>query len=348
MDNKRLVAVAVVCISVMSTLGSPVLAEKSKQESKNEQTKLESEKKTLEEEARKQDQEVQQLEQKLDDHYKEMNEQASLLAETEYKLELQEKKVKNLLRSMYTENYLYPLTQLFDANNLNDFVERYDFTIFFLNEQQRAVTELKETKQTAQEKKKTLADLGAKQDQVLKETQQKQEDLEAKITKLGKDIRTLKETEDQTELSDRDRTLIAPHDKVAKGSGQYMWPVGSGGGTITDTFGTRGGSHKGLDIAAPPKTPILAADSGEVSMVSSGGGYGNCIIISHGGGIQTRYAHISSGTILVKPGQSVSKGQQIAGVGNTGNVRGARGGYHLHFEVMINGVATNPSRYISR
>ncbi|TCP69626.1 murein hydrolase activator EnvC family protein [Baia soyae] len=343
MGNKRLVAVAVVCVSVMSTLGSPVLAEKSK----NEQTKLESEKKTLEEEARKQDQEVQQLEQKLDDHYKQMTEQASLLAGTEYKLELQEKKVKNLLRSMYTENYLYPLTQLFDANNLNDFIERYDFTMFFLNEQQRAVEELKETKQVAQEKKKKLADLGEKQDQVLKETQQKQDELEKKIAQLGKDIRTLKETEDQTELNEQDRTLIAPHDKVAKGSGQYTWPVG-GGGTITDTFGTRGGSHKGLDIAAPPKTPILAADSGVVSMVSSGGGYGNCIIISHGGGIQTRYAHISSGTILVKPGQSVSRGQQIAGVGNTGNVRGARGGYHLHFEVMINGVATNPSRYISR
>ncbi|SFX22708.1 Murein DD-endopeptidase MepM and murein hydrolase activator NlpD, contain LysM domain [Thermoactinomyces sp. DSM 45891] len=347
MGNKRLVAIAIVCVSVMGTFDSPVLAEKLKQGSKNQQTKLENEKKTLEDEARKQDLEVQQLEQKLDEHYKEMNEQASLLAGTEYKLELQEKKVKNLLRSMYMENYLYPLTQLLDANNLNDFLERYDFTMFFLNEQQRAVTELKEIKQMAQDKKKKLADLGEKQDQVLKETKQKQDELEKKIAQLGKDIRTLKATEDQTDLSERDRTMIAPHDKVAKGSGRYIWPVG-GGGMITDTFGTRGGSHKGLDIAAPPKTPILAADSGVVSMVSSGGGYGNCIIISHGGGIQTRYAHISSGTILVKPGQSVSRGQQIAGVGNTGNVRGARGGYHLHFEVMINGVATNPSRYVSR
>lgn len=328
-------------------LGSSVFAEKSFQQLKKEQTNLENEKKKLESEARKLDEEVKQLESELADYHEEMNQQAALLIKTEQKLELQKKKLESLLSSMYTENYLHPMVQLFEANNINDFLERYDFMIFFLGEQHQAISDFKEIQHKAQERRKELADLSKKQDKVLKQVQQKHELLELKIAKLGKEIRILKESTDRFYLSDRDRKINSTYDKVAKGTGRFIWPVQ--GGTITDTYGSRGGRHDGLDISARPNTPVFASDQGIVSLVTiDPDGYGHYLVINHGPGTQTLYAHVSAYSIRVKQGQSVAKGQQIAGVGNTGRVRGQRGGYHLHFEVRVNGTPRNPLKYVSR
>ena len=112
-------------------------------------------------------------------------------------------------------------------------------------------------------------------------------------------------------------------------------------GIITSEFGGRWGTvHKGLDIGAAEGTPIKAAAGGTVTFSGwNNGGYGNLVIISHGNGVETYYAHCSS--VNVKAGQSVSQGQLISRVGNTGNSFGA----HLHFEVRVNGVAQNPRNY---
>lgn len=331
----------------MSMLGSSVFAEKSLQQIQKEQTNLENEKNKLENEARKLDEEVQQLESVLADYNEEMNQQAALLIESEQKLELQKRKLESLLRSMYTENYLHPMAQLFEANNLNDFLERYDFMIFFLGEQHQAISDFKEIQQKAQERRKELVDLSRRQDEVLKKAQQKRRSLELKILKLGKEIRILKATSDKFYLSDRDRNITSPYDRVAKGTGRFIWPVQ--GGALTDTFGSRGGRHDGIDIAARPFTAIYAADQGMVSLVKyDKSGYGHYLIISHGSGVQTLYAHVPLSSIEVKPGESVKKGQRIAGVGNTGRVRGQRGGYHLHFEIRVNGTPKNPLAYVSK
>ncbi len=113
-------------------------------------------------------------------------------------------------------------------------------------------------------------------------------------------------------------------------------------GTITSRFGVRSrDNHKGIDIGAPKGTPIKAAASGTV--VHSGNkndGYGNYIILSHGNGVQTYYAHCSQ--LLVSKGENVKQGQVIAKVGSTG----ISTGNHLHFEVRINGVAQNPQNYV--
>ena len=120
-------------------------------------------------------------------------------------------------------------------------------------------------------------------------------------------------------------------------------------GVVTSRFGGRsspGGvgstNHKGVDIGASKGTPIAAAAAGTVTVAQYGynGGYGNYVIVSHGNGIQTVYAHCNS--LNVSVGQSVAQGQQIATVGNTGNSTGN----HLHLEIRVNGVAQNPQNYL--
>lgn len=109
-------------------------------------------------------------------------------------------------------------------------------------------------------------------------------------------------------------------------------------GAITSAYGPRWGRlHKGLDIARSYGSPIQAAQAGKITRASWFGAYGLCVEISHGNGVVTRYAHMSS--ISVKVGQSVAQGQLIGKVGSTGNSTGP----HLHFEKIVKGVAVNPN-----
>ena len=107
--------------------------------------------------------------------------------------------------------------------------------------------------------------------------------------------------------------------------------------------------HLGTDFAAANGTPIYAVADGVVSAAAAVSSYGNCVQISHGtddsgNRYDTLYAHLSS--FAVSAGQQVSRGDVIGYVGNTGNVYGANGGYHLHLELRINGSRTNPLSYI--
>jgi murein DD-endopeptidase MepM/ murein hydrolase activator NlpD len=112
-------------------------------------------------------------------------------------------------------------------------------------------------------------------------------------------------------------------------------------GSLTSRFGSRWGrKHEGIDIGAPTGTPIVAADAGKVIFSGTRNGYGKCVVISHGNGVQTLYGHASK--LFVKSGQSVKKGEKIAAVGSTGRSTGP----HLHFEVIKNGVSKNPLNYI--
>jgi murein DD-endopeptidase MepM/ murein hydrolase activator NlpD len=99
-------------------------------------------------------------------------------------------------------------------------------------------------------------------------------------------------------------------------------------------------SHQGIDIAAPSGTPVYAPADGVVVYSGTKSGYGNFLMIAHGYGVVTRYGHNS--TLLVKVGQRVSRGDQIAAVGDTGRSTGP----HLHYEIWVNGRVVNPSRYI--
>jgi murein DD-endopeptidase MepM/ murein hydrolase activator NlpD len=120
-------------------------------------------------------------------------------------------------------------------------------------------------------------------------------------------------------------------------SSGFIWPVN---GVVTSGFGWRWGRmHEGIDIAAPTGTSIRAAAAGTVIYAGYMGGYGNIVIIDHGDGLSTAYAHQSA--IYVGSG-SVSQGTVIGAVGSTGNSTGP----HLHFEVRVNGSAVDPMGYL--
>lgn len=124
-------------------------------------------------------------------------------------------------------------------------------------------------------------------------------------------------------------------------TGRLSRPVS--GAIISSNYGMRRGSmHKGVDFAAKSGTRISAADGGTVTWAGwKRGGWGYLVVINHGNGIETYYAHNSKVTVSV--GQKVAKGEQIARMGSTGNSSGP----HCHFEVHVNGRYTNPWKYIS-
>lgn len=122
------------------------------------------------------------------------------------------------------------------------------------------------------------------------------------------------------------------------GGGFFRWPLR---GLLTSYFGWRdGGFHTGIDIAAPPGTPVYAAASGRVVQAGWDGSYGRTVTIDHGGGRQTRYAHLSR--IWVGVGEYVNAGEGIGAVGCSGRCTGP----HLHFEILIGGRPVNPLRYL--
>jgi murein DD-endopeptidase MepM/ murein hydrolase activator NlpD len=121
-----------------------------------------------------------------------------------------------------------------------------------------------------------------------------------------------------------------------QGSGNFSWPAA---GYVSQGYW---GGHPAIDIAGDIGSSVTAADGGYVVLAGGGwnGGYGNHVIIDHGNGFTTLYAHLTS--IFVSPGMTVSKGQEIGTIGNTGNSTGP----HLHLEVRYGGVPYNPAGYL--
>lgn len=135
----------------------------------------------------------------------------------------------------------------------------------------------------------------------------------------------------KAELSSREKSIMK--------SNGFILPLPSRSFNISAYWGD-GRGHKGIDLATDKGTSIYAVSSGTVSFSGWDGAYGYSVIIDHGNGLQTRYAHASS--LFVSYGEKVSQGDVIAAVGRTGSATGN----HLHFEVMVNGTRVNPAPYI--
>jgi murein DD-endopeptidase MepM/ murein hydrolase activator NlpD len=123
-----------------------------------------------------------------------------------------------------------------------------------------------------------------------------------------------------------------------------LWPVAgqllSPFGSRIDPFSGEGALHTGVDIKAPTGTPVRAAADGMVVHAERFGGYGRLVVLDHGQGVQTYYAHLSR--FYVRPGQEVRRGETVGGVGSSGRATAP----HLHYEVRLGGASVNPATYL--
>lgn len=207
-------------------------------------------------------------------------------------------------------------------------VERVTGMVEDRTDEQRAVRDRLVASQEAlqdarSDKQETLANVQADEREYLHEV----EGLERASAALGAQIRSAQAAAGS----------LGPTDSTPSASG-FIWPVS---GPVTSGFGWRWGRmHEGIDIGAGSGTPIVAAAAGTVIFSGWMSGYGNLVVVDHGGGVATAYAHQSS--IAAGVGQFVSQGQVIGYVGCTGHCFGS----HLHFEVRVNGGAVDPLGYL--
>lgn len=216
--------------------------------------------------------------------------------------------------------------------------------------------EVEKTKSDLEEKKANLKILKAKTEQTRVILQNNKTIQEAEMAQLTEEERKLQEDlKNYIAEETRIESLIqlASNTYVYNGEftgGVMAWPVAKSGTYITSAYGIREHpiqgvikQHTGMDIGnAGFGAPVIAAADGVVSMASYYGGYGNCVVINHGNGISTLYGHGQN--ILTEVGKEVKKGDLIMEVGSTGNSTGP----HLHFEVRVNGVPTNPMPYLQQ
>ena len=246
---------------------------------------------------------------------------------------------------------------LFKATSFSDLVSRIDFINEIVRYNQKVISDLQTIRQQLADDKAALEE----QNESLAASKQ---ELEGEISESMKLLAEYIKTEEgkqaeydaiKAEEEALDDLMAAAEAKarelglndIAGTVGGYIWPC-NGIRWITSMFGGRqspGGigstNHKGVDIGTPSGTPVLAAKAGKVSWASWNGGYGNCVIVSHGRGNSTLYGHLSS--YNVKVGDMVSQGQVIAYSGNTGNSTGP----HLHFGVMENDTWVDPLNYLT-
>jgi murein DD-endopeptidase MepM/ murein hydrolase activator NlpD len=184
-----------------------------------------------------------------------------------------------------------------------------------------------------------------KRDAVTKRTEERQSYLAKIESEKAQYEKALDEMEAQSKALERVIAELQAKEGLPSRELSMIWPVT--GYWISSYYGWRHHPilgydrfHSGIDYAAGYNVPIKAAESGRVIFSGVNGGYGNCVIIDHGGGVSTLYAHCNK--LLVKQGDIVVKGQQIALVGSTGLSTGP----HLHFEVRVNGQTTDPLNWL--
>ncbi len=265
---------------------------------------------------------------------------------------------KAVLRSMDETSTVSYLDLLLSSESISELlanietiqeITRYDMAL--INEMVRLKNEVEAAKAVIEEKKQNQEEArniaSQKQNTLevkLKEKEQLTKQLENDIEKYTKVYEQARRDEEALKASLKGSLSSSSSSKYTGGA--FCWPAPSYtrisspyGYRIHPIFKTKK-FHSGVDLAAPGGTNILAATDGTVKMAGWNGGYGNCVVIDHGGGISTLYGHASR--LLVTKGQKVKRGEVIAKVGTTGNSTGN----HLHFEVLINGKTTDPMAYI--
>lgn len=317
------------------------------------------------------------IEEEVSSLSKELNDLNASIEEKEKDLDEKQKLLDERLSAAYMSSNNTYLEALFSGGLIN-FISNYDMIKQIAEYDTNLMNEVKNTKQELENERTKTENIKTEKEAKSAELKKLKSEKEAKVSSLTdeqKQIQSqIEEYDNQMKvLEQKERELAAKEAEDAKkksnssnsnvgnssnngstssdgvaSSGRFQWPVPSSH-NITSNYGYRihpiSGTrklHAGIDIGAAGGANIVAGDSGTVMLASFGynGGYGNYIIINHGNGVTTRYAHCSN--LYVSAGETVTKGQVIAAVGSTG----ASTGNHCHFEVRINGESKNPLNYL--
>lgn len=251
------------------------------------------------------------------------------------------------------------LEVLLGAKDFNEFISRVgaitkitDSDAQLIEEQEKDKAKVEEKLAELEELKNELVTIEENLQEEKTVAKEKKAEIEKKKNKLEKFVSKLEGKDEK--LKDLETKLIAEMAAPISGGGAFSaetansnavlgWPTT--GGYISSHVGERWGTmHKGIDIARTDRSTspaIFAAADGTIESAGfNNGGYGNMVIINHGNGLKTLYAHMSS--LTVSAGQSISRGEQIGVMGTTGSSTGI----HLHFEVHVNGAIQNPVNYL--
>ena len=282
-------------------------------------------------------------------------------------LDMRADDISELMVKIYKTGPGTYLEVLFASNSLQDFVNRYEYLNMIVESDTDIFNEVKTQKSEVEAKKQELVALLTEQETKKKEIEEIKRELEAEEKEVSTALKEkefylkrvqaereryeaeLEEEERQSKaLEQVIKDLQAKEKDSAKLSGYtspFMWPTIDG--RISSPYGWRvhpilGGNryHSGIDIAVPSGSPVYAAADGKVLLAGWVTGYGNTVIIDHGGSITTLYGHNS--VLKTTAGKTVKKGDLIALVGSTGNSTGP----HLHFEVRKDGVAQDPFNWV--
>ncbi len=265
------------------------------------------------------------------------------------------KMLANRIIAQYEAGDVTYLDFLLGSDSIIDFISNYYLVSEILEMDVDLLNQIENTKREIEETKKQLEQDKAQVESQMSIVQAKKQEREAYINQLNEQEKALQaERDDYNEQLEQVKKDIIANSSTGGyiGGGKMLWPLpgyklGSDAG---NRFGYRWHPvyhdwrlHTGIDIAAPKGAAFLAAESGTVIVAQSYyGGYGNAVVIDHGGGITTLYGHGTS--ILVSKGQYVTKGTPVLTVGSTG----VSTGNHAHFEVRKNGTPVDPLPYLER
>ena len=317
------------------------------------------------------EEQIKVIEQKIKATDNLISEYDSLIAETESGIDSKEEEIdarfEEFLERMsvnYEDGYVNYLALLLESGSLSEMLSNTERTADVLEYDRNLMDTLEREKESLGDRKSELENARKAQEKAKtelaedkKEAQSKTSDMQAYIDKLANDTaKTEQMLADAQKLDDElnarlEQALKAlaekevPQYTVDKNS--MMWPVSVNYNTISSPYGMRyifGSNymHYGIDIPAPAGSNVYACQSGVVEIATSHSSYGNYIVINHGGGYATLYAH--NYQLLVSAGTQVSKGDVIALVGRTGSATGN----HCHLEVRYNGAHQNPLNFLTQ
>ena len=364
-------AVSMLCLGMTVNVNASEISETEKkaEELENQKKAAEGEKASLEDQLNGIVKEMDETKAKIETKETEIRKKEEELVQAKVDENEQYESMKKRIKYMYENGNSQFIEILCESKSIGEFLNNAEYISTISQYDRDMLVEFQQIVKAVEEQEEVLKEeyaqlenmqnsLIAKQDELNQLLEGKEEELEKISADLGATKEKLEQLkaaaaeaarkqEEQARLAAASANASAGAGAaVVSGNGMFTHPC-PGYSRISSEFGWReapiagaGNNHKGMDFAASTGTPIYAAAAGKVTIARSSATAGNWIVLDHGNGLQTYYMHASA--LYVSEGQSVSKGQNIAAVGSTGQSTGP----HLHFQVMLNGSPVNPRNYL--